>query len=81
MCDDYMPFDAWVSNYVDSGKERFGMGVCWDYCEHGHCGGGEMVMMGLGGFGGGGNSICGRAHPRVIVLGSGVVSLSHTVTD
>ena len=37
MADDYVGFDQWVDEYVSSGKDRWGVGVCWDYCETGMC--------------------------------------------
>ena len=49
MCDDYIPSDAWVDGYIAGGKEKWGVGVCWDYCESGRC---ERYM-------------CRGAHPRL----------------
>jgi len=35
--DDYESFEAWTSNYVKKGLNKWGRGVCWDWCEHGTC--------------------------------------------
>mmetsp|Transcript_19560 Transcript_19560/g.29504 ORF Transcript_19560/g.29504 Transcript_19560/m.29504 type:complete len:353 (+) Transcript_19560:132-1190(+) len=35
--DDYESFEAWTSKYVRKGLNKWGKGVCWDWCEHGYC--------------------------------------------
>ena len=37
MCDDYVSFEEWTNKYISGSKERWGVGVCWDYCEQGRC--------------------------------------------
>jgi len=30
-------FDSWKSDFIDDGKKKWGVGVCWDYMEDGEC--------------------------------------------
>jgi len=34
---DYESFEEWASRYLHRGLNKWGKGVCWDWCEHGIC--------------------------------------------
>ena len=34
---DYETYGEWKSQYIASGKERYGVGTCWDERDHGEC--------------------------------------------
>ena len=35
--DDYESFEGWTSGYIKKALNKWGYGVCWDFCEHGIC--------------------------------------------
>jgi hypothetical protein len=35
--DDYVGFEEWKSDYVKKGLNKWGRGVCWEWCEQGSC--------------------------------------------
>eukprot|EP01083_Nonionella_stella_P065598 172037_1 len=36
-CQDYVTFGEWKDGYIKQGKQKWGVGRCWDFCEFGYC--------------------------------------------